>query len=176
MSYTTESESVAGPSRRNTEAIENDTDAGFTSLVDLLVSSSSDSNLKAKLASSDGTEYLAHITSLSLPDIVQEPTNLASEASQLTNSLTSLCHNEYATFLSLHHTSTKLSSTFNAFSHSLSSLLTTSLPALDAQARSFVSSTKDVLASRRKATLLLEQHDTLLDILELHPDDPNEWT
>ena len=133
-------------------------------LAELLVENGDD--LRKKLESKDMKDYTNQLTNLSLSDILQEPTNLSSEASQLTNSLTSLCHAEYSTFLSLHQTSSLLSSTFDSFSKSLTSLMD-AIPVLDDQASSFIQETKGVQDERKKAALVLDHHDEIVDILEL---------
>ncbi|TDL21007.1 Dor1-domain-containing protein [Rickenella mellea] len=140
--------------------------AGRNDLADILASQQADNDAKAKFSSPDITGYLSHITTLPLADILREPTNLSSEAAQLSNSLVGLCHSEYPTFLSLHHTSSVLSSTLSSFSESLSSLLG-ALPDLESKAREFTAVTKDIQAERQKANLLIEQHDKLVDILEI---------
>ncbi|EJD03485.1 Dor1-domain-containing protein [Fomitiporia mediterranea MF3/22] len=124
------------------------------------------SNLRARLSTPEITQYLTHLTSLSLPEIVHEPTTLASEASQLTNSLTSLCHAEYPTFLSLHRTSSVLSSSFTTLSSSLNSLLS-ALPALESSARQFTQETHTIQDARTKARKVLSAHDALIDILDV---------
>lgn len=129
---------------------------------------SSASSLRARFSTPEVSQYLSRLTSLSLPEIFHEPATLASEASQLTNSLTSLCYTEYPTFLALHRTSSVLSSTLSSFSASLSAL-TTALPQLDAQARRFQSETAAVQDVRTKAQRVLAAHDTLADILDIPP-------
>ena len=143
-----------------------------TTLVDVLadmsngVGPSDPSALRVRLQTPEITRYLSQLTSLSLPDILNEPANLAAEASQLTNSLTSLCNSEYPTFLSLHRTSAVLSSTFSSFSTSLSALVS-ALPALESDARRFTEQTKTIQDARTEARAILSQHDTLVDILDI---------
>lgn len=117
-------------------------------------------------SSSAQTAYLSHLTSLSLPQLLQEPATLASEASFLTSELTNLCHSQYATFLSLHHASTALSTSFASFSSSLSALVD-AVPVLEAQCSSFAQQTKELRRERRMVTTVLEHHEKLLDILEI---------
>ncbi|KAG8902181.1 hypothetical protein FRB99_004787 [Tulasnella sp. 403] len=117
-------------------------------------------------SSSTQSSYLTHITSLSLPQILQEPATLASEASFLTSELTNLCHSQYKTFLSLHTASTALSSSFSSFSTSLSALID-AVPLLEAQCTAFAQETRELRKERRNVTTVLEQHEKLLDILEI---------
>ena len=110
--------------------------------------------------------YLAHLTDLPLSELEAEPTTLSSSSAQLTNAITTLCHTSYPTFLSLHTTTSTLSSSLSSLSSSLDSLLS-SLPALESSARSFAQETREIQKERRKASLVLEQHDKLYDVLSL---------
>ena len=110
--------------------------------------------------------YLNDIPTLSLQDLVREPSVLASEAALLTTELTSLCHREYPTFLHVHSTAKTLTASFDSLSSSLSSFLSI-LPDLDASCRTFTLTARPILAERNKAALVLENHDKLMDILEI---------
>ncbi|KAK0199136.1 Dor1-like family-domain-containing protein [Armillaria mellea] len=54
-------------------------------------------------------QYLSYLTTLSLPNLLAEPTLLQTQSHHLTSSLTSLTHTSYPTFLSLHSTTSSLS-------------------------------------------------------------------
>lgn len=112
------------------------------------------------------SSYLNSLTELPLSELEGEPTTLSSSSAQLTNALTTLCHTSYPTFLSLHSTTSTLSSSLSSLSSSLDSLLS-ALPALEASARSFAQETREIQKERRKASLVLEQHDRLYDVLSL---------
>ena len=140
-------------------------DAEFHTLPDILASSSQDT-LSSSLSSPDAASYIAHLTSLSLQELEAEPTELASSSAHLTNALTTLCYTSYPTFLSLHNTTSTLSSSLDALSTSLTSLLAT-LPNLESSARTFAQDSRTLLSSRRKAALVLEHHDKLHDVLSL---------
>ncbi|KAG9011326.1 hypothetical protein FRB93_003128 [Tulasnella sp. JGI-2019a] len=133
------------------------TDGGPSSLAEIFVDVPS---------SSSQSTYLSHLTSLSLPQLLQEPATLASEASFLTSELTNLCHSQYATFLSLHNASTALSTSFASFSSSLSALVD-AVPNLESQCASFAQETRALRSERRKVTTVLEHHEKLLDILQI---------
>ncbi|KAI0370088.1 Dor1-domain-containing protein [Pilatotrama ljubarskyi] len=141
-------------------------DEQLPTLPELLASSSKDTLPPSSLTSSEASSYIARLTTLSLDELEAEPTELASSSAQLTNALTTLCYNSYPTFLSLHATTSTLSSSFDALSSSLSSLLS-SLPNLESRARTFAQDSRTLLASRRKAALVLEHHDKLHDVLSL---------
>ncbi|KAG6820148.1 hypothetical protein H0H93_004730 [Arthromyces matolae] len=81
--------------------------------------------------------------------------------------LTSLTHTSYPTFLSLHQTTTALSSSLNSFSSSLKTLVTSSLPALQEAASAWNTRTTSVLAERSKARVVLDHHDKIRDLLDI---------
>ncbi|KAL1950933.1 hypothetical protein VTO73DRAFT_82 [Trametes versicolor] len=141
-------------------------DAEPPSLPELLASSSKDTLSSSSLTSPDASSYISRLTALSLQELEAEPTELASSSAQLTNALTTLCYTSYPTFLSLHATTSTLSSSLDALSNSLSSLLS-ALPTLESGARTFAQESRVLLASRRKAALVLEHHDKLHDVLSL---------
>ncbi|KAJ7070712.1 Dor1-like family-domain-containing protein [Mycena amicta] len=113
------------------------------------------------------THYLAHLTALDLPTLLAEPAALQTQAHHLTSSLTSLTHTSYNTFLSLHQTTSSFSSSLDSLQSSLENLLTESLPALEDSAAQWRDRTDKVLLDRRKARVVLEQHDKLRDLLEI---------
>ncbi|KAG6857306.1 hypothetical protein H0H87_006499 [Tephrocybe sp. NHM501043] len=112
-------------------------------------------------------EYEAHLTSLSLPDLLAEPGALQTQAHHLTSSLTSLTHTSYPTFLSLHQTTSALTSSLSSLSSSLSDIISTSLPALQEATAAWNTRTTDVLRERSKARLVLDHHDKIKDILDI---------
>ncbi|KAI0262642.1 Dor1-like family-domain-containing protein [Russula aff. rugulosa BPL654] len=140
------------------------TDAGLplAALGDILSSGHS----KLEFSSPKATSYLAQLTTLPLDSILAEPDNLSSTSSQLTNALTNLCTSSYPTFLSLHSTTTGLTSTLSTFSNTLDTLLD-DIPALESAASTFSSEITSIQSSRRRAALVLEHSSKLQDILEL---------
>lgn len=120
----------------------------------------------ALASSAQSMAYLNDIPTLSLHDLVREPSVLASEAALLTTELTSLCHREYPTFLHVHSTAKTLAASFDSLSSSQSSFLSI-LPDLDASCRTFTVTARPILAERSQAALVLENHDKLMDILEI---------
>ncbi|KAJ7823255.1 Dor1-like family-domain-containing protein [Mycena leptocephala] len=131
----------------------------------------SDGNLAEILLPVNSTEgshaYLTHLTTLSLPTLLSEPAVLQTQSHHLTSSLTSLTHTSYPTFLSLHQTTNSLSSSLASLESSLDNLLATSLPALEDSASGWRERTEQVLMDRRKARVVLEQHDKIRDLLEI---------
>ena len=134
-------------------------DTGAPSLLELFTEA-------ALAGSAQSLAYLNDIPTLSLQDLVREPSVLASEAALLTTELTSLCHREYPTFLHVHSTAKTLVASFDSLSSSISSFLSI-LPDLDASCHTFTLTARPILAERTKAALVLENHDKLMDILEI---------
>lgn len=112
-------------------------------------------------------EYEAHLTRLSLPALLAEPGVLQTQAHHLTSSLTSLTHSSYPTFLSLHQTTTALSTSLSSLSSSLSNLIETSLPGLQDATAAWNTRTTDALRERSKARLVLDHHDKIKDLLDI---------
>ncbi|KAF7303140.1 hypothetical protein MKEN_01277700 [Mycena kentingensis (nom. inval.)] len=119
------------------------------------------------LGAVDDHAYLSHLTALDLPTLLAEPAALQTQAHHLTSSLTSLTHTSYNTFLSLHETTASLSASLDSLQASLDGLLTESLPALEDSAARWRDRTDKVLVDRRKARVVLEQHDKIRDLLEI---------
>ncbi|KAJ1302686.1 hypothetical protein OPQ81_003002 [Rhizoctonia solani] len=110
--------------------------------------------------------YLKHLSALDLNSIRLEPSALSSESSQLRTELTNLCHDQHSTFLTVHSTTRDFNQSFGSLDESLGKLLT-ALPDLESQCRAFATSTREIQQSRSRASLVLEQHDKLLDVLTI---------
>ncbi|THU95280.1 Dor1-domain-containing protein [Dendrothele bispora CBS 962.96] len=111
--------------------------------------------------------YLNHLTTLDLEILTAEPSALQTQSHHLTSSLTSLTHTSYPAFISLHDTTTALTSSLDSFCSSLGSLINDSLPALEEASSSWRDRTDTVLNERRKARVVLEQHDKIRDLLDI---------
>ncbi|KAF8323766.1 Dor1-domain-containing protein, partial [Clavulina sp. PMI_390] len=111
--------------------------------------------------------YLTHLSSLPLDTLLTEPGRLATESDILSSDLTQLCHSQHQTFLSLRSASNALSSSLGSLTSSLDTLLNDSIPNLESEARLFSENTKTIQQNRAKASLVLEHHEKLLDVLEL---------
>ncbi|KAF8602393.1 Dor1-domain-containing protein [Ceratobasidium sp. AG-I] len=139
----------------------NNSAAAFDTLPDLLFQTTG-KDLSQHVAQS----YLKHLSALDLTSIRLEPSALASEASQLRTELTNLCHDQHGTFLTVHSTTRDLAASFTSLDGSLETLLT-ALPDLESECRTFAASTREIQLSRSRASLVLEQHDKLLDVLTI---------
>ncbi|KAF8640533.1 hypothetical protein AX17_000195 [Amanita inopinata Kibby_2008] len=117
-------------------------------------------------ASQPTQAYLNHLTSLPLLSLLDEPGTLQTQSHHLTSSLSSLIHTAYPTFLSLHDTTRALGSSLSSLSGSLDSLVTISLPNLDACTSTWREKTDSLLEERRRARVVLEQHDKVRDLLD----------
>ncbi|KIY73351.1 Dor1-domain-containing protein [Cylindrobasidium torrendii FP15055 ss-10] len=111
--------------------------------------------------------YLSYLTTLPLQNVLSEPSLLQTQSHHLTSSLTSLTHTSYPTFLELHGTTTALSQSLDALSVSLNTIINDSLPALEEGVSSWRERTESVLGERKKARVVLEQHDKIRDLLEI---------
>ncbi|WVQ83497.1 hypothetical protein IAT38_005638 [Cryptococcus sp. DSM 104549] len=131
------------------------------SLIDLLQSSTS-----TDVSSPAAAGYLDHLLSLSLPELLRQPSLISVESSTVESDLTNLCFREYPTFISVHKCSSAVKSAFDDFSGSLGKLID-SIPSLEDECRAFTSSTSSIQRVRGKASLVLEHQDKLQDLLEL---------
>ncbi len=119
------------------------------------------------IKSSSAQAYISQLTSLPLSTLLTEPSRLATESELLATDLTQLCHNQHSTFLSLYSASNAVSSSLDSLTASLDSMLSEWIPSLESEARLFTERTRDIQEDRRKATLVLENQEKLLDVLEL---------
>lgn len=135
-----------------------------SSLADVLASSS---KTPKSLTTPLSQEYLSRLTTLPLTDLLIEPTALQTQSHHLTSSITSLTHTSYPTFLSLHRTTTALTTSLDSLSSSLDALLNTSLPALEETAAGWKERTDAVLKERGKAKVVLDQYEKIRELLEI---------
>ncbi|KAF7436202.1 hypothetical protein PC9H_003029 [Pleurotus ostreatus] len=111
--------------------------------------------------------YLKHLTTLPLPDLLAEPTLLQTQAHYLTSSLVTLAHTSYPTFLAVHQSNAALNLSLKTLSTSLDTLVSDSLPALEQCASDWKNRTESVLKERKRARVVLEQHEKLRDLLDI---------
>ncbi|KAH8835039.1 Dor1-like family-domain-containing protein [Flagelloscypha sp. PMI_526] len=111
--------------------------------------------------------YLDHLTTLDLQTLLSEPTVLQTQSHHLTSSITSLTHTSYPTFIALHEATQSLGTSLDSLSQTLDSLVSDSLPNLETSVADWRGATKDVLAERHRARVVLEQHDKIRDLLDI---------
>jgi hypothetical protein len=132
------------------------------SLLDLL----SSGNDSLDLESPSAKAYLDRLVSLGLDDLVQEPSIISNERSGVNLELVNLCYREYSTFTSVHQCSAAIGAAFDDFDTSLDKLIE-SIPALEDECRQFGRGTAEIQSARKRAVLLQEHEDKLLDVLEI---------
>jgi hypothetical protein len=132
------------------------------SLLDLL----SSGNDSLDLESPSAKAYLDRLVSLGLDDLVQEPSIISNERSGVDLELVNLCYREYSTFTSVHQCSAAIGAAFDDFDTSLDKLIE-SIPALEDECRQFGKGTAEIQSARKRAVLLQEHEDKLLDVLEI---------
>lgn len=134
------------------------------SLIELLfpTTTASEPNLQSPLAQT----YVKWLASLSLHDLRCEPSTIANERVNVDSELVNLCYREYPTFTSVHRCSSAVGNAFDDFEASLSDLLQ-SVPSLEQECRMFTTNNSHIQSQRRKAALLQEHEDKLLDMLEI---------
>jgi len=133
------------------------------SLLDLLSAPDDHSlDLESPLART----YLDRLVSLGLDDLVQEPSVISNERSGVDLELVNLCYREYPTFTSVHQCSAAIGAAFDDFDNSLDKLIE-SIPALEGECRQFGKGTSELQNARKRAVLLKEHEDKLLDVLEI---------
>ena len=134
------------------------------SLLDLLGSSKEGDTVD--LESPSAKAYLDRLVSLDLDHLVQEPSLISNERSAVDLELVNLCYREYSTFTSVHQCSAAIGAAFDDFDNSLDKLIE-SIPALEDECRQFGRGTSEIQTARKKAVLLQEHEDKLLDVLEI---------
>lgn len=136
-------------------------EAELPSLLDLL-GSTTDLTLDSEQAQS----YVKRLASLCLDDLKHEPGFITNERATVESELVNLCYREYPTFTSVHRCSAAVGSAFDDFDTSLGDLIN-SIPALEQECRQFSLHNASIQASRRKAVLLQDHEDKLLNVLEV---------
>jgi hypothetical protein len=133
-----------------------------SSLLDLLASPNDSLDLESPAAKA----YLDRLVSLGLDDLVQEPSIISNEGSGVDLELVNLCYREYSTFTSVYQCSAAIGAAFDDFDNSLDKLIE-SIPALEDECRQFGKGTAEIQSARKRAVLLQEHEDKLLDVLEI---------
>lgn len=148
-------------------AMTEQTSGNPASVTDLILSDSSVAGLLAHSTPSATRSYLNHLTTLPLETILTEPSRLQTEHTILTNDLTALCQTNHTTFLSLRSASRALSTSLTSLTSSLDAILNECIPSLETASIVFTRDTKSIQEERSKASLVLEHHEKLVDVLEL---------
>lgn len=120
----------------------------------------------ASITSKASNEYLSRLTGYSLTSLNSEPSRIADEADFVQRELTGLCSRESKTFIDVHACSSSISTALDDFSASLDDLFQ-AIPELEDECLSFAKSTRGIQLDRERASVILDQRDSLLDILEV---------
>ncbi|KAI8093475.1 Dor1-like family-domain-containing protein [Halteromyces radiatus] len=112
-------------------------------------------------------DYLTRLTSLSLEELIQEPSLLRSNQQQLQQEAQQLAFTEYPSFLHAESCRRGFGSTLDDVDQHLNELLSEAAPALQQACEAFTSQAKDIVQERAKMTRVLEHQLVLMDLIEL---------
>ena len=137
----------------------------YDSLIELL--SSVDSTLQNVTGSSPSTQsYLSRLTSSSLSSIVQEHATLDEEKKDLDHQLSRLTKREYHSFVGIAGHGDVIATAFEGFNSKVSAAHD-KIPSLDEAVAQFNIFAKSQSIERERIQNLLENHDRIIDILEM---------
>ncbi|CAG8447593.1 10770_t:CDS:1 [Acaulospora colombiana] len=111
-------------------------------------------------------DYLNRLTSLSLESLKHEPTLVKDEELKIQKELAELSFREYKSCIHANSCSMKIDSSLDSLSVHLSELIF-AIPSLENVCTSFSRQTTQISEQRNKINTILEQHDSLLEILEI---------
>ncbi|KAJ9109549.1 hypothetical protein QFC20_003295 [Naganishia adeliensis] len=143
--------------------------AGAPSLPSLLLETYHDSHPQSPppdLSTKQSTEYLTRLTGYSLNSLTSEPSRIADEHAFVGRELTSLCIGEYKSFVAVHQCKEQVKGALDEFDASLEELRR-AIPELERECAMFVQETSGIQADRRRAQIVLEHQDKLVDLLDI---------
>ncbi|KAI5455540.1 hypothetical protein NCC49_000347 [Naganishia albida] len=118
------------------------------------------------LTAKQSTEYLTRLTGYSLNSLTSEPSRIADEHAFVGRELTSLCIGEYKSFVAVHQCKDQVRTALDEFDASLEELRR-AIPELERECAVFVQETSGIQAERRRAQIVLEHQDKLVDLLDI---------
>ncbi|KAJ9123872.1 hypothetical protein QFC24_003649 [Naganishia onofrii] len=118
------------------------------------------------LFNKQSTEYLTRLTGYSLNSLTSEPSRIADEHDFVGRELTSLCIGEYKSFVAVHQCEEQVRGVLDDFDASLEELRK-AIPELERECATFVQETSGIQADRRRAQIVLEHQDKLVDLLDI---------
>jgi hypothetical protein len=118
------------------------------------------------LFNKQSTEYLTRLTGYSLNSLTSEPSRIADEHAFVGRELTSLCIGEYKSFVAVHQCKEHVKSALEEFDASLEELRR-AIPELERECATFVQETSGIQSDRRRAQIVLEHQDKLVDLLDI---------
>lgn len=143
--------------------------AGAPTLPSLLLETYHDSHPQSPppdLSNRQSTEYLTRLTGYSLNSLTSEPSRIADEHAFVGRELTSLCIGEYKSFVAVHQCKEQVRGALDEFDASLEELRR-AIPELERECAMFVQETSGIQADRRRAQIVLEHQDKLVDLLDI---------
>ncbi|KAJ9107489.1 hypothetical protein QFC21_000943 [Naganishia friedmannii] len=118
------------------------------------------------LFNKQSTEYLTRLTGYSLNSLTSEPSRIADEHDFVGRELTSLCIGEYKSFVAVHQCEEQVRGVLDDFDASLEELRK-AIPELERECATFIQETSGIQADRRRAQIVLEHQDKLVDLLDI---------
>ncbi|CAG8543555.1 7160_t:CDS:10 [Diversispora eburnea] len=111
-------------------------------------------------------DYLNRLTSLPFESLKHEPALVINEESKIQKELAELSFREYKSCIYANTCSTEINSSLDNLNTRLSELIST-IPTLENLCTSFSQQITQISQQRNKINVMMEQHDNLLEILEI---------
>lgn len=120
----------------------------------------------SKITSSQ--DYLSKLLSLSLDSLKNEPASIKDIRQRNQTQLCDLSFDQYHAFLEVHACAEDIEHAFGQLNTHLGACLD-AIPQLEMSSQAFVKVSRDITEARAQNSLIDQQHDRLLDILEIPP-------
>ncbi|KAL0086156.1 oligomeric Golgi complex subunit 8, partial [Phycomyces blakesleeanus] len=143
--------------------------SNFDSNEDLLnlITSSWDKNRKSTLQNSKWTrDYLSRLTSLSLNELIKEPTELRAEQEKTKQDAQMLAYKDYPVFIHAQECRLELDETLQGLDGHLNTFVS-AIPDLQDACKVFTQQAQAIVEDRTKITRVLEHQNVLVDLLEI---------
>lgn len=113
------------------------------------------------------SDYLTHLTGLSLDELVREPMTLRTNQAQIKREAQQLTYSDYPAFLHAESCRRALGTTLDNLEDDCGRLLNTTTHSLEHACETFLTEAKTIVHERNKMTKVLEHQHVLTDLLEL---------
>ncbi|KAI9024398.1 Dor1-like family-domain-containing protein [Phycomyces nitens] len=143
--------------------------SNFDSNEDLLnlITSSWDDDRRATLQNSKWTrDYLSRLTSLSLNELIKEPTELRIEQEKTKQNAQMLAYRDYPVFIHAQECRLELDETLQGLDGHLDTFVS-AIPDLQSACKVFTQQAQAIVEDRAKITRVLEHQNVLVDLLEI---------
>ncbi|SAM04643.1 hypothetical protein [Absidia glauca] len=138
-----------------------------TGLLQLLTEDLDESTRLLIQRSPKTSDYLTHLTRLSLDELVREPMTLRTNQAQIKREAQQLTYSDYPAFLHAESCRRALGTTLDNLEDDCGRLLNTTTPSLEHACETFLTEAKTIVHERTKMTKVLEHQHVLTDLLEL---------